>query len=91
MFGLGRSRKDPLADARSAERWLVTGLPSDPLNMHEELRALLGTLSGPAARLTPKSLAALFVIDTHAQQLFRALTAQYVGHAGRSAKIERQI
>ena len=91
MFGLGNSRNDPLADARSAERWIAAGVTSDALTMHERIRSVLAAVAAPGIELTPKRLAALFVIDAHAQGLFKALTAQYVGHAGRSAKIERQI
>ncbi|MEP7275448.1 MAG: hypothetical protein ABI812_03775 [Betaproteobacteria bacterium] len=91
MFGLGNSRNDPLADAKSAERWISADAAADALSMHERLRAVLAEVTAPGVALTPKRLAALFVLDIHALGLFKALTAQYVGHAGRSAKIERQI
>ena len=91
MFGFGNSRKDPLADVRSAERWLATDLPADALALHEALLAQLARVAAPGAKLSPRRLAALFVVDTYAQRLFKSLTAQYVEHANRSAKIERQI
>ena len=91
MFGFGNSRNDPLADVRSAERWIAAGVTSDALAMHDRIRAVLTEVTAPGMPLTAKRLAALFVIDTHALGLFRSLTQQYVGHAGRSAKIERQI
>ena len=91
MFGFGSSRNDPLADARSAERWIAAGVTSDALTMHERIRSVLAEVTAPGVTLTPKRLAAVFVIDAHAHALFKALTAQYIGHAGRSVKIERQI
>src|SRR4029453_4418059 len=63
----------------------------DALTMHERIRSVLAEVTAPGVTLTPKRLAALFVIDAHALALFKALTVQYIGHAGRSVKIERQI
>jgi cyclic-di-GMP-binding protein len=91
MFGFLRARKDPLADARSAERWFATPVATDALTRKQDLIAELAGITAPTAKLTPRRLGALFVIDAHAEQLFRALTAQYVEHAQRSAKIERQL
>ena len=91
MFGFLRSRKDPLADARSAERWFAAPAVADPLSRKQELIEELARITAPTAKLTPRRLGALFVVDAHADQLFRALTAQYVEHANRSAKIERQL
>jgi cyclic-di-GMP-binding protein len=91
MFEFLKSRKDPLADARAAHRWLESGVSSDALALHGQLMAELARVNAPAAKLTPRRLAALFVVDSHADQLFKSLTAQYVEHANRSAKIERQI
>jgi len=91
MIGFFHSRRDPLADARTAQRWMSSGLSSDTLAMHGELMAALARISAPAAKLTRRRLAALFVVDAHADQLFRSLTAQYIEHANRSAKIERQL
>jgi hypothetical protein len=91
MFGFLRSRNDPLADARSAERWLAAGTASDSLARQEVLRGELARVTAQNAELTPRRLAALFVVDAHAEQLFESLTAQYIEHANRSAKIERQL
>ena len=66
MFGFGSSRNDPLADARSAERWIAAGVTSDALTMHERIRSVLAEVTAPGVALTPKRLAALFVIDAHA-------------------------
>src|SRR5438094_8840739 len=91
MFGFLKSRKDPLADARSAERWFAAPVATDPLSRKQELIEELARITAPTAKLTPRRLGALFVVDAHAEQLFRALTAQYVEHANRRAKIERQL
>ena len=44
MFRFGKAPKDPLADAKTAERWLASFPASDPLAVHSalliELRAL---------------------------------------------------
>ena len=91
MFGFLRSRNDPLADARSAQRWLAAATASDSLARHEVLLGELARATAPNAELTPRRLAALFVLDSHAKELFDSLTTQYVEHAARSAKIERQL
>ena len=91
MFGFLKSRKDPLADARAATRWFSSPATADALAFKQELIAELGRITGPTARLTPRRLSALFVIDSHAESLFRSLVAQYAEHASRSAKIERQL
>ncbi|HEY3178159.1 MAG TPA: hypothetical protein VGL25_04705 [Casimicrobiaceae bacterium] len=91
MFGFLRSRKDPLADAKSAARWFAAPVATDALSRKQELIEQLAGITAPAAKLTPRRLGALFVVDAHAEQLFRSLTAQYVEHANRSAKIERQL
>ena len=91
MFGFMKSRKDPLADARSAARWFTSPSTADALAFKQELIDELARITAPTAKLTPRRLSALFVIDAHAETLFRSLTAQYVEHASRSAKIERQL
>ena len=91
MLEFLRARKDPLADARSAERWFATPLATDALARKQDLIAALNRITGPSAKLTPRRLRALFVFDAHAHQIFRALTSQYVEHANRNAKIERQL
>jgi hypothetical protein len=91
MFGFLKSRRDPLADARAAARWFTAPATADALAFKQELIAELGRITGPTAKLTPRRLSALFVIDSLAENLFRSLIAQYVEHASRSAKIERQL
>ena len=91
MFEFLKSRRDPLADARAAARWFTAPATADALAFKQELIAELGRITGPTAKLTPRRLSALFVIDSHAENLFRSLIAQYVEHASRSAKIERQL
>src|SRR5512140_2107204 len=91
MFGLGHSRNDPLSDAKSAERWIAAGAASDALATHERICGALREVALPGASFTPRRLSALFVVDAYADHLFHALVAQYVGHGGRSVKIEKQI
>ena len=50
MFGFGNSRSDPLADARSAERWIAAGVTSDALTMHERIRGVLAEVTAPGVR-----------------------------------------
>ena len=78
MFAFLKSRKDPLADAKAAARWLAAPSIADALTMKQRLVAELERVTAPGAKLTPRRLSALFVVDAHAQQLFRSLTAQYV-------------
>src|SRR5665213_2789959 len=42
MFGFGKSIRDPLADTKSAERWLASFPANDPLAVHVELLNELG-------------------------------------------------
>jgi hypothetical protein len=91
MFGFGNSIKDPLADAKSAARWLA-GLPgNDPLATHVEVINELGRIAERTTRRTPATLDAVFFIDAHTDDLRDALTAQYIEHANRSSKIENQL
>jgi hypothetical protein len=91
MFGFGKSLKDPLADAKTAERWLATFPPNDPLAVHAAIMVELGALSERTARRAPSRLEAVFYLDAHAEQLRRALTAQYLEHSSRSSRVESQI
>ena len=43
MFGFGSTSRDPLADIKSAERWLASFPDNDPLAMHAAVLAELGT------------------------------------------------
>jgi cyclic-di-GMP-binding protein len=91
MFGFGRTTKDPLADARSAERWLASFPAVDPLAVHAELLSELARVTDRHARRTPAQLEAVFALDGGTDELRRTLTAQYIEHANRSSKIENQL
>jgi hypothetical protein len=91
MFGFGNPAKDPLADARTVERWLASFAPNDPLAKHGEILAELGRLAEPTAKRTPQRLEAVFFADAHCGALRKNLTAQYIEHASRSSKIEHQL
>ncbi|MBS0321569.1 MAG: hypothetical protein JSR18_13575 [Proteobacteria bacterium] len=91
MFGFSRSQKDPLADRKSAERWLAAFPGTDPLAMHAEVLTELGRLAERGARRSPPVLEAVFYVDEHTAALRAALTAQYIEHATRSSRIENQL
>jgi len=91
MFSFGRNGRDPLADVRSVERWLAAFPATDPLALHGEIVAELGRIAARDARRTPGQLEAVFALDRRAAGLRATLTAQYIGHANRSSKIENQI
>jgi hypothetical protein len=91
MFGLRKTIKDPLADAKSAERWLATFVPSDALAVHAQILAELGNIAERSARRTPARLEAVFELDIRTLPLRRSLAAQYIEHASRSSKIENQL
>ena len=91
MFGFGRNTKDPLADAKSAERWLASFPGGDPLAVHAELVAALGRVADRGTERSLPRLEALFHLDNCARSLRRNLTAQYIEHASRSSKIENQL
>ncbi len=91
MFGFGKTLKDPLADAKSAERWLVGFPANDPLAMHAGVLSALGRLTEREAKRTPGRLEAVFQVDLHTDPLRKNLTAQYLEHGNRSTKIENQL
>lgn len=91
MFGLGKTNRDPLADVKSAERWLASFPTNDPLATHGEVLAELGRMAEPAARRTPQRLEAVFFLDGQCEGLRKSLTVQYIEHAARSSKIEHQL
>ena len=91
MFGFGKTIKDPLADDKTAERWLASFPANDPLAMHAEVLAELGRVADRAARRTPQRLASVYYVDAHTEELRKTLTAQYIEHASRSSKIEHQL
>ena len=91
MFGLGKSQKDPLADAKSAERWLASFPASDPLAVHAALLVELGALTERDARRTPARLEAVFYLDVQTEALRKSLTTQYLEHGNRSTRVESQL
>jgi hypothetical protein len=91
VFGFGKSNRDPLSDAKSAERWLASFPTNDPLAIHGELVAELGRAAEPAARRSPQGLEGVFCLDHHCAGLRKQLIVQYIEHATRSSKIEHQL
>ncbi len=91
MFGLGKGSRDPLADVKSAERWLASFPGSDPLATHGEILTELGRAAEPDGHRTPQRLEAVFYVDAHCSGLRRSLTTQYIEHASRSSRIEHQL
>jgi len=91
MFGLGKTNRDPLADVKSAERWLASFPTNDPLAIHSEVLAELGRIAEPTARRSPPRLEAVFFLDGQCEGLRKNLTVQYIDHAARSSKIEHQL
>ena len=83
MFGFGKTLKDPLADAKSVERWLVGFPANDPLAMHAGVLTALGRLAEREAKRTPARLEAVFQVDLHTDPLRKNLTAQYLEHGNR--------
>jgi len=65
MFGFGNNSKEPLADAKSAERWFASFPGNDPLAVHGELLGELGRLGERAARRSPAQLEAVFPIGSN--------------------------
>jgi hypothetical protein len=91
MFGFSKADRDPLADAKSAERWLASLPGNDPLATHAEVLAELGRIAEPNAKRTPQRLEAVFHVDGQCAALRKSLTVQYIEHATRSSKIEHQL
>ena len=91
MFGFGKTIKDPLADAKTAERWLGLFPANDPLAMHGAVLAELGRLTERIAKRTPARLEAVFFVDRYTDPLRKDLTAQYLAHGTRSTRVESQL
>jgi hypothetical protein len=90
MFSFRKS-SDPLADARSAGRWVASFPVADPLAVHGQVLAELARAAERNAKRTPARLAAIFELDARCAALRAALAAQYIEHANRSSKIEHQL
>lgn len=91
MFGFGKNNKDPLADVKTAERWLAAFPGNDPLAAHAGLLEVLGSVAEPEARRTPQRLETVIHLDQLSAALRQNLTHQYIEHATRSTKIENQL
>jgi hypothetical protein len=91
MFGFWKSTKGPLADPRSAERWLATLPPTDAVAQHIELTRELEQVVESESPRTPAQLQALFRVDAHSDEHRRTLVRQYLEHAARSSRIENQL
>ncbi len=91
MFGFGKPPKDPLADAKTAERWLTSFPATDPLAVHAAILVELGALTERDARRTPARLEAVFHLDVQTEALRKSLTAQYLEHGNRSTRVESQL
>src|SRR5271169_4776937 len=91
MFGFGKTIKDPLADAKTAERWLGLFPTNDPLAMHGAVLAELGRLTERVAKRTPARLEAVFAADRYTDPLRKNLTAQYLERGNRSTRVENQL
>ena len=91
MFGFGKSIKDPLADAKTAERWLSTFPANDPLAAHSAILTELGALTERNTNRSPARLEAVFRLDVQIEGLRRTLTSQYHEHGSRSSRVESQL
>ena len=91
MFGFGKTIKEPLADAKTAERWLASFPANDPLSMHGAVLVGLGRLTERDAKRTPGRLEAIFCVDRFTDPLRKNLTAQYLEHGNRSTRVENQL
>jgi len=91
MFGFGKTIKDPLGDAKTAERWLGLFPTNDPLALHGAVLAELGRLTERVAKRTPSRLEAVFLADRYTDPLRKNLTGQYLEHGNRSTRVENQL
>src|SRR5439155_1388233 len=91
MFGFGKTIKEPLADAKTAERWLASFPANDPLAIHGAVMMGLGRLTDRDAKRTPARLEAVFCVNRFADPLRKNLTAQYLEHSNRSTRVENQL
>lgn len=91
MFRFGKPPKDPLADAKTAERWLTSFPATDPLALHAAILVELGALTERDARRTPARLEAVFHLDVQSEALRKSLTTQYLEHGNRSTRVESQL
>jgi hypothetical protein len=80
MFGFGKTIKEPLADAKTAERWLASFPANDPRNAWRRPGR-----ARPARRARPTNAAARGDILRRVHHSLRKnLTAQYLEHGNQS-------
>ena len=91
MLGFGRSSRDPLVDAKSAERWLTAFSANDQMALHTAALAELRRLTERDAKRTPARLEAVFQVDRRMSALRETLTEQYLGQGNRSTRVENQL
>src|SRR3989442_3858157 len=91
MFGFRKTIKEPLADAKTAQRWLASFPANDPLAIHGAVMVGLGRLTERDAKRTPARLEAVFCVDRFTDPLRKNLTAQYLEHSNRSTRVENQL
>ena len=91
MFGFGKSIKDPLADAKTAERWLPTFPANDRWRSTRPSWPSSARCTERDANRTPARLEAVFRLDRRSEALRRTLTAQYLEHGSRSSRVESQL
>lgn len=91
MFGFGKTTRDPLADAPTAERWLDSFPAQDPLATHAALLTELGRIADRTTKRSSSQLEAVFALDAGTDPLRHTLTTQYIEHASRSSRIENQL
>ncbi|HVF65944.1 MAG TPA: hypothetical protein VNE58_18310 [Casimicrobiaceae bacterium] len=91
MFGFSKVTREPLADAKSAVRWLASFPTTDPLAIHGEILSELAAVADRSARRSPSQLDAVFALDAGTCELRLTLTSQYLENANRSSRIENQL
>jgi hypothetical protein len=91
MLGFGRSSRDPLVDAKSAERWLAGFSANDHMALHGAVLAELRRLTERDAKRTPARLEAVFQVDRRTNAVRETLTEQYLGQGNRSSRVENQL
>lgn len=90
MFSFG-SVREPLADPKSARKWLASFSSNDFLATHAAMVSELGKLTSRTAKRNLARLEAVMFLDSRSESLRRTLTAQYIDHASRSSKVENQL
>jgi hypothetical protein len=91
MLGFGKSAKDPLADRKAVERWLASFPANDSLGTQAAVLTELRATAERHVTRTPAQLEAVFHLDALSEPIRRSLTAQYLEHGPRSARVEGQL